>query len=171
MAASQSNRFWTVLTLFLVAIIIAGSILVWSRYRQHRPVEISIAKVASETPFKLVAISGAVTRPGLYPLKAGDAIATLVQAAGGTLSSADLSALTLHIPATGEEQQPQKININRAEAWLLEALPGIGASRAKAIIDYRRQKGPFRQASEITGVADIGPSIYEQIKDLITMTD
>jgi len=171
MAASQSNRFWTVLTLLLVAIIIAGSVLVWSRYRQHQPVEISIVKVASGTPFKIVAISGAVTRPGLYPLKSGDTVETLIQAAGGTLSSADLNSLTLHIPAAGEEQQPQKININRAEAWLLEALPGIGESRAKAIIDYRRQKGPFRQTSEITGVADIGPSIYEKIKDLITVTD
>ncbi|MDP2931933.1 MAG: ComEA family DNA-binding protein [Chloroflexota bacterium] len=171
MSASQSNRFWTVFTLFLVAIIIAGSVLVWSRYRQHQPVEISIAKVAGETPFKLVSISGAVTRPGIYPLKPGDNIETLIQAAGGTASNADLSSLTLHIPAAGEERLPQKININRAEAWLLEALPGIGESRAKAITDYRRQKGPFRQASDISSVEGIGPSIYEQVKDLITVTD
>ncbi len=171
MSASQSNRFWTVLTLFLVAIIIAGSILVWSRYRQHQPVEIPITKVGSETPFKSVAVSGAVTRPGLYPLKPGDTVETLIKAAGGTASNADLSSVTLQIPAAGQEKQPQKININRAEAWLLEALPGIGESRAKAITDYRRQKGPFRQASDISSVEGIGPSLYERIKDLITVTD
>jgi comEA protein len=70
-----------------------------------------------------------------------------------------------------QQEAPQKIDINRAEAWLLEALPGIGPSKAQAIIDYRQQNGGFKHITEITRVEGIGPAIYEQIKDLITVGD
>jgi comEA protein len=70
-----------------------------------------------------------------------------------------------------QQEQPQKIDINRAETWLLEALPGIGPSKAQAIIDYRQQNGGFKHITEITRVEGIGPAIYEQIKDLITVSD
>jgi len=66
---------------------------------------------------------------------------------------------------------PQKIDINRAEAWLLEALPGIGETKAQAIIAYRQQNGGFKHIIEITEVDGIGPAIYEEIKDLITIGD
>jgi comEA protein len=73
--------------------------------------------------------------------------------------------------AVPQQEAPQKIDINRAEAWLLEALPGIGPSKAQAIIDYRQQNGGFDHITEITRVEGIGPAIYEQIKDLITVGD
>jgi len=66
---------------------------------------------------------------------------------------------------------PQKIDINRAEAWLLEALPGIGESKAQAIIAYRQQNGRFKHIIEITEVEGIGPATYEEIKELITVGD
>jgi comEA protein len=83
-------------------------------------------------------------------------------------------SLSPELDSTAEVRQgesPQKIDINRAEAWLLEALPGIGPSKAQAIIDYRQQNGGFRSIIEITEVEGIGPSIYKQIKDLITVAD
>jgi len=75
--------------------------------------------------------------------------------------------------SSGEVSQasPQKIDINRAEAWLLEALPGIGPSKAQAIIDYRQQNGGFSDIVEITEVAGIGQNIYENIQGLITVGD
>ncbi len=68
-------------------------------------------------------------------------------------------------------ESPQKIDINRAEAWLLQALPGIGETRAQAIIDYRRQNGPFQSINELTKVSGIGAATLDSIKDLITVTD
>jgi len=50
-------------------------------------------------------------------------------------------------------------------------LPGIGEVRAQAIIDYRRQNGPFHNISELTKVEGIGTATYEQIKQLITVAD
>ncbi|GAG80834.1 unnamed protein product, partial [marine sediment metagenome] len=116
-------------------------------------------------------IGGAVSSPGFHPLESGASIDALIQAAGGTTADADLTRLKLYIPGVGEGEQPQKIDINRAEAWLLEALPGIGQSKAQAIINYRQQHGAFRNIAELTEIEGIGPAIYEQIKDLITVAD
>jgi comEA protein len=87
-------------------------------------------------------------------------------------------AIEIYLPPAPEPQDeinpaelPQKIDINRAEAWLLEALPGIGESKAQAIIAYRQQNGGFKHITEITEVEGIGPAIYEDIKDLITVGD
>ena len=115
-------------------------------------------------------VGGAVSSPGFYPLTAGDSIEALIQAAGGTTSSAELNRLKLYIPQVGEEQ-PQKINLNRAEVWLLKALPGIGETRARAIIAYREQYGPFHNINELIKVEGIGVTTYDKIKYLITVAD
>ena len=116
-------------------------------------------------------IGGAVINPGFYPLKAGDTAEALIQAAGGTSSSADLGWLKLYIPQTEEKAQMQKIDLNRAEAWLLEALPEIGETRAQDIINYRKRNGPFRNITDIIKVEGIGTATYEKIKHLITVAD
>ena len=66
---------------------------------------------------------------------------------------------------------PQKVDINRAETWLLAALPGIGEARAQAIIDYRQRYGPFRDINELLKVPGIGDTIFEGIKRLITVKE
>ncbi|MBA7642005.1 hypothetical protein ES703_49691 [subsurface metagenome] len=169
MAADKLNRYWTLIIILLVAIIAIGGTVVWSRYSGSQPIEIYIS---SEQEWQGgIYVGGAVSNPGIYPLKAGDSVADIIQASGGITSNADLSSLKLYIPRLGEEIQPQKIDLNRAEAWLLEALPGIGEVRAQAIIDYRHQNGPFRNISELTKVEGIGITTYEQIKQLITVAD
>jgi len=171
MATNRLHRYWALIAILLVVIIVIGGIVAWSRYRPSQPVEISISRPSSQEQPSQIYIGGAVVSPGCYPLRAEDTIEDLVQAAGGTISSGDLSGLKLYIPRVGEELQPQKIDLNRAEAWLLEALPGIGEARAQAIINYRNQNGLFHNTNELTKVAGIGATIYEQIKHLITVAD
>lgn len=165
---TAGNRLWTLIIIILVAIIASGGLVAWSRYTPNQPIEIFIPQ--SQQWQGEIYIDGAVTMPGLYPLKEGDSLATLVQVAGGTTASANLSGLKLYIPETGGIQ-PQKIDINRAEAWLLEALPGIGKTLAQRIVDYRQQHGSFRNTNELLKVAGIGTTTYEQIRDLITVAD
>ena len=169
MATSKLNQYWTLIIILLVVIIITGSIAAWSRYGRSQPIEISIPP-AQELQGGIY-IDGAITNPGFYPLKAEDSIEALIQAAGGTANNADLTKLKLYVPLVGEEQQLQKIDINRAEAWLLQALPGIGETRAQAIIDYRNQNGSFHNIYELARVEGIGATTYEKIKHLITVAD
>ena len=166
-----TSKYWTLITILLVAIIAIGGIIAWSRYSQSQPIEISISKSPSQELQGKIYIGGAVISPGFYSLKAGDSIEALTQAAGGTTPSADLSQVKLYIPQAGEGQEPQKININRAEAWLLQALPGIAEIRAQAIIDYRNQNGPFNNINELINVEDIGATTCKKIKHLITVED
>jgi competence protein ComEA len=60
------------------------------------------------------------------------------------------------------------ININTATSDELQNLPGIGPSKANAIVQYREQKGNFKNITDIQQVDGIGPTIYNQIKSLIT---
>ena len=166
MTTSKFSQYWTLITLLLVAIIAISSIVAWSRY-SSRAIEISIP-TAQELQGEIY-IGGAVSNPGFYSLKAGDTIEALVQAAG--IQDADLIQLKLYILEPGEEEPPQKIDLNQAEAWLLEALPGIGETRAQAIIDYRQQNGPFHNINELTKVEGIGTATYEKIKHLISVAD
>jgi competence protein ComEA len=166
MKAGRVFNGWWVVAILLVAVIIAGSMVIWSGHRRGA-IEISVAPERSRGD---IYVDGEVNNPGIYPLKAGDSLEDIIQAAGGATASADISRLELRVPALDGMATPQKVNINRAEAWLLMALPGIGEDRAQAIIDYRRQ-GLFRSTGELLRVEGIGISTYEKIKDLITVTD
>jgi competence protein ComEA len=169
MADAKLNRLWSVLILVLIIVIIVSTVIGLSRYQPAHAIEISLP---IEQEFKgNIQIGGAVTNPGIYPFSNNDNLASLLQAAGDTTANADINMLQLIVPDKSVQGQPQKININHAEAWLLEALPGIGATRAKAIITYREQHGPFKHTSELMNVADIGQTTYDKIKDLITVTD
>ncbi len=62
-----------------------------------------------------------------------------------------------------------EVNINKANAKELEALPGIGKEKAEAIIDYRSKNGAFNTIEELTGVKGIGPKILKKIKPECTL--
>lgn len=63
----------------------------------------------------------------------------------------------------------EKISINTATKEELTTLPGIGSSKADLIIKYRNENGAFKDISDIKNVSGIGESIYEKIKDKITI--
>lgn len=72
---------------------------------------------------------------------------------------------------TTEDDSVGKINVNSADAEELESLPGIGPARAKAIVAYREEHGPFQSISELTNVPNIGEGILSQIKNRICLED
>ena len=170
MAATRLNRYWAIAIIFLVTIIIITVFVAWSRYRPSQPIEISLPP--EQEISGNVNISGAVTNPGIYQFSGGDTIGLLIQAAGGVTANSKVDSLELIVPqAEGVTETPQKININRAEEWLLEALPGIGPTKANAIIDYRQKNGFFRSIDELIKVQGISSTLLAQIKPLITISD
>lgn len=78
-----------------------------------------------------------------------------------------VSIVTVPLLAHGQ----QLININTASAEELDTLPGIGPTKAQAIIDYRTQNGPFQTLSQIMDVPGIGQGTFSNIQDLITVGD
>ena len=66
-----------------------------------------------------------------------------------------------------EAKEDARVNINTAEKDLLMTLPGIGASKAEAIVAYREDQGTFASTEDILNVSGIGNGVYEKIKDLI----
>lgn len=61
-----------------------------------------------------------------------------------------------------------KVNINTATIEELMTLTGIGDSKAKAIIEYRN-KTKFKTIEDIKLVSGIGESLFEKIKNNITV--
>ena len=56
------------------------------------------------------------------------------------------------------------INLNTATKDDLVALPGIGPSKARAILDYRSAHGPFKSIEEVKDVKGIGAKRFEKLK-------
>lgn len=141
-----------------------------------------------------VYVCGQVKYPGVYELPQGSRICDAIEAAGGFTDSASMDywnqaeTITdgemIYVPTVDEalerstlsnepsetsEVDDGKININTASKELLTSISGIGNSRAESIIKYRDQNGFFDTIDEIKNVSGIGDSIFESIKDYISV--
>lgn len=130
-----------------------------------------------------VHVCGAVVDPGLKCLEKGSRAWQALEAAGGFTQEADISAVNLakevqdgeqlYFPAKEEAGDRQaeggegRINLNTADEEKLCSLPGIGSTRAKAILKYRKEQGGFREIGELMEVPGIKEAIYDQICDLV----
>ncbi len=71
-------------------------------------------------------------------------------------------------PVTGTSKTIEgKININTATIEELSSLPGIGPSKAGAIIEFREKYGLFESIEDLLYVPGIGESLYSSIKEEI----
>lgn len=155
------NR-WTLAALALVVVIGAGAAVIATRYEPAQPLVITFdpdPEVSGN-----IYIDGQAAASGWYDLRPGDTLESILAASGVICDTS--ATISLHIGTVSGEQ---RININTAGAWLLQALPGIGETRAEAIIAYREAHGLFRDVDELTGVEGIGPGLLEDIRDLITV--
>ncbi len=77
-----------------------------------------------------------------------------------------LLGLLLSLPALAAES----IDINQADAATLQqGLTMVGARRAQAIVEHRRQHGPFRRVEDLAQVKGIGKGIVERNRQRITL--
>ncbi len=96
------------------------------------------------------------TQMNLKPGQSADGTGQIQETAGGTVTGEGL-------------EQNGKVNINTADESGLTTLSGIGDTRAKAIIAYREENGPFATIEDIMNVSGIKEGTFEKIKDDIVV--
>ena len=131
----------------------------------------------------LVYVSGAVRNPGVYRLPLGSRVYEALDAAGGLTQEAEEGLINLaepltdgemiYFPKKGEDSSGQvqlsdgKVDLNRAGKEELMTLPGIGETKAEAILQYRKEHGPFQTIEELMQVSGIGEALFEKIKNRV----
>jgi competence protein ComEA len=62
------------------------------------------------------------------------------------------------------------VNVNTATSEELELLPGIGPSKARAILEARERSGGFKRLEDLEEVTGIGSSTVEQLRPFATVS-
>jgi competence protein ComEA len=62
-----------------------------------------------------------------------------------------------------------QLDLNRATAEELELLPGIGPSKAAAIVEDRTRRGPFRTVEDLDRVTGFGPKTVRTLAPHLTV--
>ena len=66
-----------------------------------------------------------------------------------------------------EASEPGPLDLNRADAAALEALPRIGPALARRIVEDRAANGPFESVEDLARVRGIGPATVEAVRALV----
>jgi competence protein ComEA len=172
----------------IIGLLAAGLILLVVSQPRGQPV--TLVPPPTDSPLT-VHVSGAVKTPGVYQVSSGARVQDAITAAGGFSANADpqsvnLAArlidgtkiIVLEKPVPGQPSSPatptspapsiyNPIDLNTATAEMLDALPGIGPSKAQDIVSYRETNGAFTTLDDLLNVPGIGEGILEQIKPYI----
>ena len=64
---------------------------------------------------------------------------------------------------------PPPLNLNRATAEELDALPGVSPAVAQRIVEYRTTQGYFSSVEQLDSIKGIGPKLLEKIRPLVRL--
>lgn len=147
-----------------------------------------------------VHVTGAVKNPGVYQVKEGSRVFEALNLAGGLCENAAADSLNqaeflqdgqmIRVltkeeaaqdpPSVTEEEKTgetrlsngsnSKININRAGKEELMQLPGIGDSKAEAILAWRKEHGNFTSVDDLKAIRGIKDGVLNKIRDRCTVS-
>lgn len=115
---------------------------------------INLAEKLTDGSAILIPVKGAASACSQQDVASAVSPSASASASGSSSGSASPSAVN-------------GVNVNTATLEELMTLPGVGESRAKAILEYRTKKGGFRSPDELKQISGIGAKIYERMKDQI----
>ena len=145
-----------------------------------------------------VQVNGAVNNPGVYKIEKEMRVFEVIELAGGVSTNGATEAINMARPVTDEmviyiptkeeviqgftdetetvfedyeldDNKKILVNINTASIDELMTLSGIGETKARQIIEYRKENGAFKDISEIMNISGIKQSAFEKIKEYITV--
>ena len=165
----------------IIGLVITAFILIVSSPPRGKPITLTPAPTAA----LIVQVDGSVANPGTYALLPGSRVSDAISAAGGFLPDAPSASINLARPLkdgeklviTDQTQVPVAadlggtalIDLNIATLEQLDLLPGIGQTRAEAIIQYRIDHGNFVTIDELRNISGFGEALFDQIKTLVTV--
>ena len=131
----------------------------------------------------LIYVVGAVRSPGVYTLETGSRVVDAIMLAGGWSEDAQLCNLNMaRILSDGEQitipagacdatggNLNMPVSLNRGTLAQLDALPGVGATLAQRIIDWRKAHGSFTRLEQLNEVSGISDKLYAQLKSLVVL--
>jgi competence protein ComEA len=161
-----------------VALVVAAvlALVVLTQRAQPGGIEIERREAPGGLDEVRVEVAGAVARPGVVTVAPGSRVGDAIALAGGATAEADTGALNLARRVTDEERlvvprqgerRTALLDLNRASAPQLEALPGIGRVTAEAIL-AARERQPFASSDELLTRGLTSARVYEQVRDLVT---
>lgn len=139
------------------------------------------SQVSNSSNIYSASITGAVINPGTYTVTKDSTLGYLITLAGGLNSNADITCFnsnliidnneSYYIPFINVDENniSTKVSLNTATQASLDTLPGIGEVFSKRIIDYRIKNGGFKSIEELKKVVGIGESLFENLKDLVSL--
>ena len=165
-----------------------------SQYQTESKQENVSEQQTEEKPERIlyIYVCGQVKNPGVYKLPEGSRIQDVFALAGGLTDAAATDywnqarllqdgemiyvpskeevkdrPLELDTTSKTDENKSDKVNINTASKEELMTLPGIGESKALAILNYRQKNGLFSTLEELKKVEGIKEAVFSKVKDLI----
>jgi competence protein ComEA len=127
-----------------------------------------------------VEVTGKVPRPGVYSFPKPPTLGEVRAKAGavGTLPDPDriiASGNRVEVTPDGGSRVTAMsgaqlvtlglpLDLNRATAQDLDAVPGLGPALAQRIVDYRKAHGPFKQIEDLSEIPGIGPQNLPRLK-------
>lgn len=89
--------------------------------------------------------------------------------AGGLASAAPAAPAAPAVRAADPAPPHNVVNVNTAGLEELQALPGVGEARARAILDARKSRGGFKRVEDLLEVKGIGRSALERMRPFVTL--
>lgn len=148
--------YWKKCLIFLAFIItIASSFLLYTPTHTNQQHSLQSQQL-------IITLSGDVNTPGTYTVPSNMNLhEVLAQYAKGIKTVADPQ---IEMVVSHPEKEPFKpISINRASLSELQNIPGVGPTKAKKILDFRNQNGPFNNADDLMEVPGFGKATVAKI--------
>lgn len=165
----SDRKSWLMFALVCVGV----SMLVFAWIRSS-----SASEIAGWTPLN-DAMERTIASNPLEEVKSNDASSIQVpnvqieniEAASPSTTPAQNSQVTNDTSQSDTKVEPANglIPVNTATKEQLMELPGIGESKAKAIIAYREAHGKFASIDELRNVKGIGPKVFAKLKPLVRL--